>query len=90
MALSAGSMIGAQDVASLEDFAAAVAPSTDGNVTCPPPPFPCSQDRLERWYLEAALNYCGGKRMKTAVMLGLNYDTFRRRLEKHGIVVDEK
>ncbi|MBF0573809.1 MAG: sigma-54-dependent Fis family transcriptional regulator [Desulfamplus sp.] len=55
-----------------------------------PPPFPCSMDRLESWALEKALSYCGGKRMKTATMLGMNYYTFRRRLEKHGITAGEE
>ncbi|MBF0378366.1 MAG: sigma-54-dependent Fis family transcriptional regulator [Desulfamplus sp.] len=55
-----------------------------------PPPFPCSMDRLEKWTLEQALNYCEGKRMKTAAMLGMNYYTFRRRLEKHEIEVGEE
>ncbi|SLM28450.1 putative Nitrogen regulation protein NR(I) [Desulfamplus magnetovallimortis] len=50
-----------------------------------PPPFPCSLDKLERWAFEQALRYCDGKRMKAASMLGMNYYTFRRRLEKHGI-----
>jgi DNA-binding NtrC family response regulator len=50
-----------------------------------PPPFPCSMDALEKWSLEQALQYCGGKRMKTASMLGMNYYTFKRRLKKQGI-----
>lgn len=59
------------------------------NVVCLPPPFPCSMDTLEKWSLEQALNFCGGQRMKTAAMLGMNYYTFRRKLEKHGIVPDK-
>lgn len=54
-----------------------------------PPPFPCSMDTLEKWSLGHALQFCGGKRMKTAAMLGMNYYTFRRRLAKHGISGDE-
>lgn len=54
-----------------------------------PPPFPCEMDRLEKWSLEQALLFCGGKRMKTAMMLGMNYYTFRRRLEKHDIAAGD-
>ena len=54
------------------------------------PPFPCQMDTLETWVLEQALRYCSSKRMKTAAMLGMNYYTFRRRLEKHGIACDEE
>ncbi|NVN99370.1 MAG: sigma-54-dependent Fis family transcriptional regulator [Geobacteraceae bacterium] len=54
-----------------------------------PPPFPCEMDKLEKWSLEQALLYCGGKRMKTAAMLGMNYYTFRRHLEKHGIAASD-
>ena len=46
-------------------------------------------DTLEKWSLAHALQFCGGKRMKTAAMLGMNYYTFRRRLAKHGISGDE-
>ena len=42
-------------------------------------------DALEKWSLEQPLQYCDGKRMKTASMLGMNYYTFKRRLKKHGI-----
>ena len=55
-----------------------------------PPPFPCSMDALEKWSLEQALRFCGGKRMKAALMLGMNYYTFRRRLERHGISPGEE
>ncbi|MEI6608610.1 MAG: sigma-54 dependent transcriptional regulator [Deltaproteobacteria bacterium] len=54
------------------------------------PPFPCRMDSLETWVLEEALRYCHGQRMKTAAMLGMNYYTFRRKLEKHGIAIDEE
>jgi len=47
-------------------------------------------DSLETWVLEEALRYCHGQRMKTAAMLGMNYYTFRRKLEKHGIAIDEE
>lgn len=52
-----------------------------------PPPFPCSMDALEKWSLEQALRHCGGKRMKTAAMLGMNYYTFKRKLKKHGLAL---
>jgi len=84
-ALKAGSVVSAADIAMQTDSTAiAVAASAD-SCTPVPPPFPCGMDQLERWSLEQALRYCGGKRMKTATMLGMNYYTFRRRLEKHGI-----
>jgi len=59
--------------------------TVDGPAVMAPPPFPCVMDTLEKWSLEQALRFCSGKRMKTAAMLGMNYYTFRRRLEKHGI-----
>ncbi|MEW6079648.1 MAG: sigma-54 dependent transcriptional regulator [Thermodesulfobacteriota bacterium] len=59
--------------------------ATDEHPPVIPPPFPCSMDQLEKWSLEQALRFCGGKRMKAAAMLGMNYNTFRRRLEKHGL-----
>jgi DNA-binding NtrC family response regulator len=62
----------------------------DCTVAPAPPPFPCSMDTLEKWSLEEALRFCGGKRMKAAAMLGMNYYTFRRKLEKHGIAVDKE
>jgi DNA-binding NtrC family response regulator len=39
-----------------------------------PPPFPCSMDTLEKWSFEQALNFCGGKRMRTAAMLEWNFN----------------
>ena len=89
-ALDAGSVIGAADIELLAD-PGVIVPQTPGNV-CPhaPPPFPCGMDELESWSLEQALRYCGGKRMKTAMMLGMNYYTFRRRLEKYGIAAGEE
>jgi len=55
-----------------------------------PPPFPCSMNSLEKWSLEHALRFRGGKRMKTATMVGMNYYTFRRRLVKHGLATEEE
>jgi DNA-binding protein Fis len=46
-------------------------------------------DALEKWSFEQALNFCGGKRMKTASMLGMNYSTFKRRLKKHGVILGQ-
>lgn len=89
-ALNAGTVIGADDIATQTDSAAIIpAPFADGG-TPTPPPFPCGMDQLECWLLAQALRYCGGKRMKTAMMLGMNYYTFRRRLEKHGIPAGEE
>ena len=89
-ALSAGNVIGASDIAvQFDSPAASPSPPTDNNAPAPPP-FPCAMDTLEKWSLEQALCYCGGKRMKTAMMLGMNYYTFRRRLEKHGITAEEE
>ncbi len=84
-ALKNGSVIGAADISIQPASADMVSSSTVGSTAPVPPPFPCSMDMLERWSLEQALHYCDGKRMKTAMMLGMNYYTFRRRLEKHGI-----
>jgi DNA-binding NtrC family response regulator len=89
-ALKAGSVIGVADIEMQGDPAGGV-PALSGNSDIPvPPPFPCGMDKLESWSLEQALRYCGGKRMKTATMLGMNYYTFRRRLQKHGITAGEE
>lgn len=89
-ALKAGSVIGVADIEMQCDPAGGV-PALSGNSDIPvPPPFPCGMDKLESWSLEQALRYCGGKRMKTATMLGMNYYTFRRRLQKHGITAGEE
>jgi DNA-binding NtrC family response regulator len=84
-ALKAGSVISVTDIEMQDDAASQVAATSADSNTLVPPPFPCCMDKLESWSLEHALRYCGGKRMKTAMMLGMNYYTFRRRLEKHGI-----
>jgi DNA-binding NtrC family response regulator len=55
-----------------------------------PPTFPCSMDTFEKWLFEQALRFCDGKRMKTAAMLGMNYYTFRRKLEKYGLSAGEE
>ncbi|MEI7591356.1 MAG: sigma-54 dependent transcriptional regulator [Deltaproteobacteria bacterium] len=55
-----------------------------------PPPFPCCMDALEKWLFEQALRFCDGKRMKTAMMLKMNYYTFRRKLTKHGLLAGEE
>ncbi len=88
--LKAGSVIGVADI-EIQDDAAGISttPSADNDMPLPPP-FPCCMDKLESWALEHALRYCGGKRMKTATMLGMNYYTFRRRLEKHGIAAGDE
>ncbi len=89
-ALRAGSVINAADIVTLIDSAEVASAITEESSTPVPPPFPCMMDKLESWSLEQALRYCGGKRMKTATMLGMNYYTFRRRLEKHGITAGEE
>ena len=87
--LTAGSIITAADIAAVSDNAASA--TTADSLGVPAlPPFPCQMDTLETWVLEQALSHCNGKRMKTATMLGMNYYTFRRRLEKHGITCDEE
>ena len=89
-ALKAGSVIGAADI-SIPANVIAIPPTTTNDNDAPvPPPFPCGMDKLECWSLEQALRFCGGKRMKTATMLGMNYYTFRRRLEKHGITAGDE
>ncbi|MFZ4854896.1 MAG: sigma-54-dependent transcriptional regulator [Desulfuromonadaceae bacterium] len=87
--LTAGSTVTEADIAAVSDNAAG-ATSADSPDVPALPPFPCQMDDLEAWVLEQALTYCSGKRMKTATMLGMNYYTFRRRLEKHGIAIDEE
>jgi DNA-binding NtrC family response regulator len=91
VALAAGDRITAADIAAVTDKEATV---TEETIPSAPlsslPPFPCSMNTLETWVLEQALAHCNGMRMKTAAMLGMNYYTFRRRLEKHGITCDEE
>ncbi|MCM0082606.1 sigma-54 dependent transcriptional regulator [Geomonas sp. Red32] len=84
VALETGGVIRAADVAALSGApeSSPVLPPTEPLL---PPPFPCSMETVERWLLEQALRHCGGKRMKTAAMLGMNYYTFRRKLEKYGL-----
>lgn len=86
--LAAGSTLTAADIAGALGEPPQAPPLPAGTVTPLPPPFPCGMDTLEKWSLEQALRFCGGKRMKTAAMLGMNYYTFRRRLEKHGIATE--
>lgn len=88
-ALSAGEILTSADITDNIDSHEILAASHDASNTPVPPPFPCEMDSLEKWTLEQALLYCGGKRMKTAMMLGMNYYTFRRRLERHGIAVND-
>ena len=78
------------DIEAVSDSEALTIPAPDSSPRLSLPPFPCQMDTLETWVLEQALRYCSGKRMKTAAMLGMNYYTFRRRLEKHGIASDEE
>ncbi len=87
--LTAGSTITAADIAAVSDSAARATPADSPDAPALPP-FPCQMDTLETWVLEQALSHCNGKRMKTAAMLGMNYYTFRRRLEKHGIACEEE
>lgn len=87
-ALSASEVISAATIREVIDKNETVAASDVHAGSCLPPPFPCSMEMLEKWSLEQALNFCGGKRMKTASMLNMNYYTFRRKLEKHGIATD--
>jgi DNA-binding NtrC family response regulator len=92
-------LIGAGDVVTASAIAEAIQSGDKMDLPAPmsaalslspsPPPFPCSMDSLEKWSLEQALDFCEGKRMKTAAMLGMNYYTFKRRLNKHGIVLEQ-
>ncbi|MDO9308365.1 MAG: sigma-54 dependent transcriptional regulator [Deltaproteobacteria bacterium] len=88
-ALDAGSFIGEADIAMHADACGHPKKTSTDMGTHAPPPFPCGMDELECWSLKQALSYCDGKRMKTATMLGMNYYTFRRRLEKHGITAGD-
>ena len=91
IALNAGSIITHNDIAAALDTSISSAlPHANDASSGPPPPFPCGMDCLEKWSLEQALRFCGGKRMKTAMMLGMNYYTFRRRLAKHGILNEKE
>lgn len=83
-ALESDRTIRAADIAALTDHPLP-AGGAPGAELPTPPPFPCTMDTLERWLLEQALQFCGGRRMKTSAMLGMNYYTFRRKLEKYGL-----
>lgn len=92
-ALTADSVITAAVIAEITTDSTGDVPTPPAaNCAVPPqpPPFPCGMDALEKWSLEQALRFCDGKRMKTAMMLGMNYYTFRRRLERHGITVGDE
>jgi DNA-binding NtrC family response regulator len=89
-ALNSGTVIGIAEIAGAGDSPAMITTPVSGNTLPAPPPFPCGIDALEKWSLEQALRFCGGKRMKTAMMLGMNYYTFRRRIEKYGISAVEE
>ena len=87
--LSGKSSITAADITAVSESTALVAAAE--NTGAPAlPPFPCRMETLETWVLDQALAFCNGKRMKTAAMLGMNYYTFRRRLEKHGLSIAEE
>ncbi|HJV36987.1 sigma-54 dependent transcriptional regulator [Geomonas sp.] len=90
--LYAGHEISAREIAAVArlPLKSTLVPHTEAASAASPPPFPCSMDHLEKWSLEQALAFCEGRRMKTAEMLAMNYYTFRRRLEKHGISVGEQ
>lgn len=88
VSLTASRQITAADISAAADRPVISAPAESAPLPSLPP-FPCHMDTLETWILEQALSYCNGKRMKTAAMLGMNYYTFRRKLEKHGISVDD-
>ncbi len=87
--LSAGPILTAADITNDSDYHEMLFPPSETNDHLLPPPFPCEMSTLEKWSLEQALLYCGGKRMKTATMLGMNYYTFRRHLEKHSIAAGD-
>jgi len=92
-------LINADDVVTAPAITAAIQAGDRGDLSAPvsanlfqspcPPPFPCSMDALEKWSFEQALNFCGGKRMRTAAMLEMNYSTFKRRLRKHGVILGQ-
>ena len=88
--LNAGAIITVADIAATTDNPSLPLPVLENATSSSPPPFPCGMDTLEKWSLEQALRFCGGKRMKTSTMLGMNYYTFRRRLERHGITAGEE
>ncbi|HEX9078037.1 MAG TPA: sigma-54 dependent transcriptional regulator [Desulfuromonadaceae bacterium] len=90
--LTAGAVITDVDIAAAtsDQESCMIGRSAPESAAASPPPFPCSMDDLEKWSLEQALGFCGGKRMKAALMLGMNYYTFRRRLERHGISPGEE
>lgn len=88
-ALDAGDTITASTIRKAMGETNRLSSSPESGGTCLPPPFPCVMSSLEKWSLEQALQFCNGKRMKTAAMLGMNYYTFRRKLEKHGIPLNK-
>jgi DNA-binding NtrC family response regulator len=54
-----------------------------------PPPSTLTLDELERWALLNSLKQSDGKKMQAAVLLGLDYKRFKRKLEKYGLTLPE-
>lgn len=87
--LETDGVIKSSDIEALADLPVKPEEPTSAEILLPPP-FPCTMETMERWTLEQALRHCGGKRMKTAAMLAMNYYTFRRKLEKYGLAGTEE
>lgn len=51
----------------------------------PPEDLPLKMDAVEKWALERGLKAAEGKKMVAARLLGMNYNTFRRRLARYGL-----
>ena len=59
------------------------------SVTTVAPTSSLTLDELERWAIIEALKRSDGKKMQAAVLLGLDYKRFKRKLEKYGITLPE-
>ena len=53
-----------------------------------PDSLPLDLDEVEKWAFTRALQAAEGKKMVAARLLGLNYNTFQRRLKRHGMMLD--
>ncbi len=84
--------ISGQTIISVEVLRLTMTGSSTGvsaDIPAAPPPSSLTLDELERWALLDALKRSDGKKMQAAVLLGVDYKRFKRKLEKYGLTLPE-